>query len=266
MGDRVRRALQKKPHLRVEKHQDSLHFIFKFEGSVTRALREERPRLYRILFSRRKSNYWTDVLQLAYHSKVSGPDGKTVKQWLRLWLNRIFINAFDVLLSKAISENLSKEDRDYVEKEIAFHKTLLKRKHGPPISQRRQEQDAIRFAQSHLQLMPQVKMLRAFVSRQKADDNKALGETVENEFRFEWLHHVTRGTALQHLPTIDGDSTTSKSQLNGSWTARQLSVGIIYCKEEALKGRVRLQPNTIYRYINKGNVLLKKITTVPKSV
>ena len=35
--DRVRRALQEKPHLNVEKHQDSLHFIFKFEGSVTRA-------------------------------------------------------------------------------------------------------------------------------------------------------------------------------------------------------------------------------------
>jgi hypothetical protein len=264
MGSSLRRTLRQKPHLRIEKHGDSLDFIFKFEGSVTRALREEQPRLYDILFRQKESKYWPHVLKLAYHSKASGPDGKTVKQWLRLWLNRIFINAFDVLLSKAISENLSKDDRDYVEKEIAFHKTLLKRKHGPPISQRRQEQDAIRFAQIHLQLMPQVKMLRAFVSRQKADDNKALGQTVENEFRFEWVHCVTRGTALQHLPTIDGDLTTSKSQLNGSWTARQLSVGIIYCKEEALKGRVRLQPSTIYRYINKGNVLLKKITPAPK--
>src|ERR1700688_3494324 len=117
MGDRVRRALQKKPHLRVEKHQNSLHFIFKFEGSVTRSLREEDPRLYRILFQQREIKYWTDVLMLAYHRKASEQDGKTVKQWLRLWLNRIFINACDVLLNKAISENLTKEDRDYAEKE-----------------------------------------------------------------------------------------------------------------------------------------------------
>jgi hypothetical protein len=264
MGDRVRRALQKRPHLRVEKHQNSLHFIFKFEGSVTRALREEHPRLYRILFNRRKRNNWPHILKLAYHSKAYGQDGKTVKQWLRLWINRIFVNAFDVLLSRALSENLGKEDRDYVEKEIAFYKTLLKRKPGPPISHRRQEQDAIRFAKSHSQLMPQVRMLKAFLLRQKMDDDKALGQAAENKFRFEWLHHVTQGTALQHLPTIDNDPTTTKSQLNGRWTARQLSVGIIYCKEEALKGRIRLQPNTIYRYMNNGNVLLRKTTPAPK--
>jgi hypothetical protein len=203
-------------------------------------------------------------LKLAYHSNASGQDKKTVKQWLRLWLNQIFINVFDVLLNKAISKNLTKEDRNYVEKEIAFHKTLLKRKSGPPISHRRQKQDAIRFAKSHSQLMPQVRLLKAFVSRQMMDDEKALGQAVENEFRFEWLHHVTQGTALQHLPTIDNDPTTTRSQLNGRWTARQLSVGIIYCKEEALQGRGRLQPNTIYRYINKGNVLLRKKTPAPK--
>lgn len=264
MGDRVRRALQKRPHLRIEKHRNSLDFVFKFEGSVTRALREEHPQLYRIIFEPRKNKSWTDVLMLAYHSEASGQDKKTVKQWLRFWLNRIFVNAFDVLLSRATSENLSKEDRDYVEKQIAIHKDLLKRKSGPPRSQQRQEQDAIRFARRHAQLMPQVRMLKAFLLRQKMDDEKVLGQAAENEFQFEWLHHVTQGTALQHLPTIDNDPTTTKSQLNGRWTARQLSVGIIYCKEEALQGRIRLQPNTIYRYINRGNVLLKKRTPAPK--
>jgi hypothetical protein len=258
MSDLVRRALQKRPHLQIKKHRDSLDFIFKFEGSVTRALREDHPRLYRILFEPRTKRSWTNTLMLAYHGNGSERDKKSVKQWLRFWLNRIFVNAFDVLLDRAISENLSKEDRAYLEKQVEIHKNLLRRKSGPRKSKRRQKEDAIRLARRHLRLVPQVRSLKAFVLRQQTDDERVLREAAEKTFRFQWLRHVTQGAALQHLPTINNDPTTTRSHLNGGWSAWQLSVGIIYCEEEVLKGRTTLQPNTIYKYINRGNILSKK--------
>jgi hypothetical protein len=253
MADLVRHALQKRPHLRIENHRNSLDFIFKFEGSVTRALRNEHPKLYRILFEPKKSKSWTDILMLAYHSEASGQDKKTVKQWLRFWLNRIFVNAFDVLLSRAAFENLSQEDKDYVEKEIAIHRKFLRRKSGRRKSNRRQEQDAIRFARRHSQLIPQVRMLEAFVSKRRLDDEKGLGQAAENQFQFEWLHHVIKGEALKHLPTINNNPASATSMLNGNWAPWQLSVGILYCEEEK-----HLEPNTIYKYILLGKTLLRK--------
>jgi hypothetical protein len=258
MGDLVGHALQKRPHLRIEKHRNSLDFVFKFEGSVTRALREERPQLYRILFEPRKNKSWTDVLMHAYHKEASGQDKKTVKLWLRFWLNRIFVNAFDVLLSNAISENLSNEDRNYVETEIAFHKNLLKRKSGPRKSLLRREQDAIRFARRHSQLVPQVSLLKAFVLKQKMDDDKVLGRAVEKEFQFDWLPYVTQGEALQRLPMINNDPNTQRSRIRGKWSSWQLSVGILYCEESALNSKRHLGSNTIYKYVLLGKKLLRE--------
>ena len=255
MGDLVRRALQKRPHLHIQKHRKSLDFVFTFEGSFPRALREENPRLYSFLFRPRKKGDWVNVLSKAYNSRsASGKGQKSVRLSLRFWLNRLLLNALDILLHNAKNKkDKGKQYNNDIQKELETLKTFLRRKPGPHMYPRRQERDAIRFATRYEELKPQAKKLKAFVKSQKEKDEKALGRDAEKELRFQWLSYVTKGEALQHLPTINNNPETKSSTLNRKWAAWQLSVGVIYCEEEK-----RLGPNTIYKYILLGKKRLRK--------
>lgn len=258
MGDLVKRTLRKKPHLRIVKHRKSLDFIFTYEESFPRALREENPRLYRCLFASRKKGDWVNILLKAYSSPSStGKGQKKVRLSLRFWLNRLLLNALDILASNAMGRG--HKYKGNIKEEVESFKGFLRRKPGPHKSLRRKERDAIQFAKRYEELKPQAKKLKAFVKEQNNHDEKALGQAAERVLRFKWLPYVTRGEAFQHLPTINNDPETTSSTLNGKWAPWRLSVGILYCCEESIQNsKKHLGPNTIYKYVQRGNKLLRK--------
>lgn len=262
MGDLVRRTLQKKPHLRVVQHEHEklLTFIFKLEGNLPRALRKENPGVYSYLFEPREKKHWTNILLKAYQSRSAS--GKSVRLSLRFWLNQLLRNAIDTLSRNATSQG--KPCDSNIKKEVELLKTFLSKKRGRHGHPRRRERDAIRFAKRYEELLPQTNMLKTFVKSRKEQDDETLGRNAEKELRFQWLSHVTKGEALQHLPTINQNSETKSSTLKGKWAAWQLSVGIIYCEEKAPNRRT-LGPNTIYyKYIRRGKQLLKKSSPATK--
>lgn len=262
MGDLVRRTL-KKPHLRVVQHRESLDFIFTREGSFPSALRKENPSLYRCLFKSRKKGDWTDLLVKGYGSRVaSGKGQKSVRLSLRLWLNRLFLNALDSLVSNAVSKGTPYKGD--IKQEVEAFKAFLTRKPGPHRAPRRQEQDAIRFAKRYEELKPQARKLKAFVKQQNNQDEKALARAAEKALPSKWLSYITQDDALQHLPTINNNPETRSSTLNGKWMAWQLSVAVIYCEEKVSSGRITRGPDTIYKYIGRGKVLLKKTNLANK--
>ena len=145
-----------------------------------------------------------------------------------------------------------------IKQEVEAFKAFLTRKPGPHRASRRQEKDSIRFAERYEELQPQARKLKAFVKQKNNQDEKALGRAAEKALPFKWLSYVTQGDALQHLPTINNDPETRSSTLNGKWAAWQLSVGVIYCEEKVSGGRIERGPDTIYKYIRRGKVLVKK--------
>jgi hypothetical protein len=256
MSDPVKRTLRAKPHLRIAQHERKkfLEFIFTVEGSFPSALHKQNPSLYSYLFEPRKKGDWINVLLNAYDSRSAA--GKSIRLSLRFWLNKLLLNALDTLAHNAISKG-KQYDGD-IKKEIETLKDILRKKPGPHRSPRRQEQDAIRFATRYEELKPQAKKLKAFVKNQNGHDEKVLGQNAEKELQFQWLSHVTKGDALQHLPTINNNPVTRSSTLNGKWAAWQLSVGVIYCEEKVPNRRIKRGPDTIYEYIRRGKTLLKE--------
>jgi hypothetical protein len=256
MSTLVRRAINRRPRLRISQRKESLDLLFVFEGSIPDALKEEYHRTHHVLRKAKQKDKkaWTKILRKAYLGKGS-EKGKRIQRGLHQYLHQLLVRALLILLEQAQGTEKSYPG---IEEEIRLLREVASGKRGHPKSKRRQKRDAIRLARLYEALRPEIAALKKFVHGLK--DDRLTGEAAEKAFKYKWLRHVIHGAALKNLPTISSSGVGRESHLTGKWQVWQLTVGVMYEQQDPK----RFMPNTIAKYISMGKSLLVKKKTQAK--
>ena len=257
----VRSAINKRPRLSaLHQTAESLEIVFVCEGSVPAALQEEYPLVHRVLRSSQPKGgkAWTKILRKAYRGKESNK-GKSIRRGLHQYVHELLERALLIVLESAQG---TEESYPGIDEEIRQLREIATGKRGHPKSTRRQERDAIRFAQRYQKLKPEVTKLHKFVHDHGSSDDHLVGRAAEKALKYEWLDVVTRGNALGHLPTNGSGTAKSESRLTGKWQPWQLAVGVMHEQQGDQK---RFESNTILKYVSLGKSHLKKKKTPNKA-
>lgn len=258
IAEDLRKIINKRPHLKINSRGHSLRLTFEFQASIPHTLRKKAPQLCDALLGVKEHQAWVDTL-LKVHSHSLVKKEKAAKVWLRRGFRKLLLDALSHLLAKSKVvgkkyEPSTKKQFDAIEQFRRKRLPVHNRRHG-------QKKDALAFANRHKELLPQVTDLRNFIADHRELPEPELRLEIEKHPTFGkrgWLRLVTRGNALQHMPVRRDYHEPATTDLKGNWTSWQLSVGIIYCEEEAKVSRMRLSPNTIYyKYILCGNRIIK---------
>jgi hypothetical protein len=251
VGKTARRAW-KSPRFFVRPLKNVTEFVHQLPFNIPDRIRKKQLAIFMALFTTQTVDVGQE-LEAAY--KKATYKGIPVRRLIRRALRKVFNDAIMVIFSKA-KKSGDKYAKDLKGGRKSFAKAARPRR--TPDTKFRNRR-AMRLASLYEKISPSARQIRIFVQEHRGQQSEEdLRRLVEERFRSSWVRHITQGQALAHLPEIPGYERTATLG-NLRWTARQLTVGIIWCIENKNKVQPQLSANTILEdYLPLGRQLLEK--------
>lgn len=269
----------KEPTFRMRETKHATEFIFHLPYSVTREIKkrslsemykEHQVGLHAALFQPKER--WTEAFGRAYSSEVW--NGKRLRQWFKLYLYRLYLGAFRMLL-RDTAVSLGEEYYEWYEGQIKKLRETGKRRAGRRSAPRQEQRQRTKqrkrmeknFAARYEALKPQVKQLREFIEGAFSEgpvSEEKLKRQIRRKFKHGWIYYVINGAALDNYQDIY-TGIEERDVLLGAlnWTVSSLTVSIMGCEQKTLDPRFRPGPRTLYeKYIlRKGKRRKRRVSS-----
>jgi hypothetical protein len=250
VGRTVRRAW-KSPKFFVRPLKNATEFVHELPFNIPDRIRDKQLASFMALFPTQTVDVRKE-LEAAY--KKATYKGTPVRRLIRRALRKVFNDAIMVIFSKA-----KKSADPYAQYLKGGRESFAKAARPRRIPNTKvRNRRAVRLAKLYKKISPSARQILIFVQGHRdLHPEEDLRWLVEERFRSSWVRHITQGQALEHLPEIPGYERTATLG-NLRWTARQLTIGTIWCIEDENKVQPQLSANTILEdYLPLGKKLLK---------